>query len=96
MTAYLLANHLLNFIAPAVFMAVLLVVSSRLFAGLFGLKRPLTHSWRAQLAINFVVGVMVLVAGLVLLGRDGKMLTYLLLALAMAASQWWLIGGWKR
>ena len=95
MTAYLLANHLLNFVAPAAFMAVLLVTLSLLFAGFFGSKRPFTHSWRSQLAINFVVGVMVLAAGLVLLGRDGKMLTYLLLALAMAACQWWQLGGWK-
>ena len=96
MTAYLLANHLLNFVAPAALMAVLLVAFSRLLSGFYGSKMSFTHSWRAQLAINFIVGVIVLVAGLVLLGRDGKMLTYLLLVLAMAASQWWLIGGWKR
>ncbi len=96
MTAYLLANHLLNFVAPAALMAGLLVALARLFSGFFGSKRPSAHSWRAQLAINFVVGVMVLAAGLIWLGRDGKMLTYLLLALAMAASQWWLLGGWKR
>ena len=96
MTAYLLANHLLNFVAPAALVAVLVGVFSRPFSGLFGSKRSFTHSWRAQLAINFVVGVMVLTAGLVLLGRDGKMLTYLVLVLAMAASQWWQLGGWKR
>ena len=96
MTAYLLSNHLLNFLAPAALMAVLLGVFSRLFFGFVGSKKPFVHSWRAQLAINFVVGVMVLSAGLVLLGRDGKMLTYLLLVLAMAAIQWWQLGGWKR
>ena len=95
MTAYLLANHLLNFIAPAAFMTVLLVTFSRLFAGFFRSKRSFTHSWRAQLAINFIVCVGVLAAGLVLLGRDGKMLTYLMLALAMAAIQWWMLGGWE-
>lgn len=95
MTAYLLANHLLNFVAPAALMAVLLLAFSRLLAGSFGSKRPFTHSWRAQLAINFVVGVIVLVAGLVLLGRDGKMLTYLALVFVMAAGQWWQLGAWK-
>ena len=94
MTAYLLANHLLNFVAPAAFMAGLLAFS-RLFAGFFVSKRSFAHNWRAQLAINFVVGVMVLSAGLVLLGRDDKMLTYLMLALATAACQWWQLGGWK-
>ena len=96
MTAYLLANHLLNFVAPVALMAVLLGVFSRLFSVFFGSKRPFTHSWRAQLAINFVVGVVVLAAGLGLLGHDGKMLTYLALVLAMAAIQWWQLGGWKR
>ena len=96
MTAYLLANHLLNFVAPAALTAALLLVCSRLFAGFSGSNKGFTHGWRAQLAINFVVGVMVLAAGLALLGRDGKMLTYLLLVLAMAASQWCQLGGWKR
>ena len=96
MTAYLLSNHLLNFLAPAALMAVLLGVFSRLFSGFFGSKKPFSHSWRAQLAINFVVGAGVLAAGLVLLGRDGKMLTYLALVLAMATIQWWQLGGWKR
>ncbi len=96
MTAYLLANHLLNFVAPAALVSVLLAAFSRLFAGFFGSNRPFAHNWRAQLAINFIVGVIVLVAGLILLGRDGRMLTYLLLVIAMAVSQWWRIGGWKR
>jgi hypothetical protein len=50
----------------------------------------------AQTAINFVVGVGVLSASLVLQGRDGKMLTYVVLVLAIACSQWWQLGGWKR
>ena len=96
MTAYLLSNHLLNFVAPAALITVLLVVFSWLLSRFSGSKMAFAHSWRAQLAINFIVGVIVLAAGLVLLGRDGKMLTYLLLILAMAASQWWQLGGWKR
>ena len=59
-------------------------------------KMPLVLNWRTQIAINFVVGVVVLAAGLVLLGRDGKMLTYVALVIATATSQWWLLGGWKR
>ncbi len=96
MTAYLLANHLLNLVAPAALIALLLVVFSRLFAGFFGSNKPFAYALWAQIAINFVVGVVVLVAGLVLLGRDGKMLTYVALVLATAASQWWQLGGWKR
>jgi hypothetical protein len=96
MSAYLLINHLLNFMAPAALLALLLVVSPRLFSGFFTSKKPVAKSWSKQVAINFVVGVLLLLAGLVLLGRDGKMLTYVGLVLGMATSQWWLLGGWKK
>ena len=96
MTAYLLAGHLLNLLAPAALIALLLVAFCRVFPGFFTSNKAFSHSWRAQAAINFVVGSAVLVAGLVLLGRDGKMLTYVLLVLAMATSQWCQLGGWKR
>lgn len=96
MTAYLLVDHLLNLLAPAALIALLLVVFSRLFSGFFGSKHSFAKTWWLQVAINFVVGAGVLAAGLVLLGRDGKMLTYVALVLAMALSQWCLLGGWKR
>jgi hypothetical protein len=96
MSAYLLINHLLNFMAPAALLALLLVVLPPLFFGFFRSKRPPVESWRVQVAINFVVGVLVLVAGLVLLGRDGKMLTYVGLVLAAATSQWLQMGCWKK
>lgn len=96
MTAYLLLNHLLNFMAPAALVALLLVAFSRLFSGFFGLKKAVVHVWWLHLAINFIVGVGVLAAGLLLSGRDGKMLTYAALVLAVATSQWLQLGGWKR
>ena len=96
MTAYLLAGHLLNLLAPAALIALLLVAFSRLFSGFFTSNKAVSHSGWAQAAINFAVGSAVLVAGLVLLGRDGKMLTYVFLVLGMAASQWCQLGGWKR
>ena len=96
MTAYLLADHLLNLVAPAALIALLLVAFSRLFPGFFTSNKAIAQAWWAQAAINFVVGAGVLTAGLVLLGRDGRMLTYVVLVLAMALSQWCLLGGWKR
>jgi hypothetical protein len=96
MTAYLLAGHLLNLLAPAALIALLLAAFSRLFPRFFTSNRATVQDWRAPAAINFVVGSAVLVAGLVLLGRDGKMLTYVFLVLGMAASQWCQLGGWKR
>ncbi len=84
--------HLLNFLAPALVVAVLLAVAS-----LFSMKkRHVPSVIGSQLAINFIVGAVVLAGGLVLLGRDGKMSTYLVLVLAMATSQWWQRGGWKQ
>jgi len=79
-----LLNHALNFLAPAAFLALLLP----LFARLMWRKVRATTPMKRQVAVLFVVGVAVLVAGLVLLGRDGKVLTYLALVLAMATGQW--------
>lgn len=80
-------DHLLNFLAPAAGVALLLVAGSQVFMR----KRPSKLSWRAHAAILFAVGAAALVAGLVLLGRDGKMLTYGALVLACASSQWLLL-----
>ena len=96
MTAFLLADHLLNLVAPAALIALLLTALSRLFAGFFKQKQTFAHDWWAQTAINFIVGSGVLIAGLTLLGRDGRMLTYVILVLAMALCQWCLLGGCKR
>lgn len=95
MTFYLLANHLLNFVAPAAAVAVLLVLTSRLLGGLFGSKRPLAHSWWAQAAIVFIVNVVILVAGLLFFGHDGKTLTYAVVMAGAALCQWTLLAAWR-
>ena len=91
MTVYLLLNHLFNFMAPAALLAVLLVLLSRLFFGFFRSKSPFAHAWLAQAAIVFIVNMGVLTAGLLLFGRDGKMLTYAALVLGAALCQGWLL-----
>ena len=96
MTAYLLADHLFNLVAPAALIALLLAAWCRLLPGFFRSKQAFPQAWWSQTAINFVVGASVLAAGLVLLGHDGKMITYVMLVLAMAFSQWCQVGGWKR
>ncbi len=83
-------NHLLNFIAPAAFVALGLVLCGRLV----GAKGGAMAGWR-QFAVLWVVGLAVLAAGLVLWGRDGKMLTYAALVVATATCQWALARGWK-
>jgi len=95
MTAYLLTDHLLNFVAPAAVMALLLVLSSRLFSRFLVSKRPVTQSIWAQAAIIFIVNVAILVAGLVFFGNDGKMATYAAMVLASTVSQWVLARGWR-
>jgi hypothetical protein len=95
MTAYLLTNHLLNFMAPAALLALLLVVLSRLFFGFFRSKRPFIQTWWAQAAIIFVVNLVILSAGLLFFGHEGKLLTYAALVLGAALCQWVLTRGWK-
>lgn len=80
-----LLNHLLNFVAPALVLGVTLAY----LAPVFMKNRAVARTRTAQAAINFIVGMLALVAGLVFFGRDGKMLSYAALVLAVASSQWW-------
>ena len=95
MGLYLLTNHLLNFAAPAAVVALLLVLLTRLGFGLFRTNRPMVQSVWAQAAIVFVASLSILMAGLVIFGRDGKMLTYTALVAGAALCPWVLIRGWS-
>lgn len=83
--------HLLNFAAPAFFVALLLALLLRL--AMHG-RSAAVGFWK-QLAINFVAGLAVLVAGLVYFGRDGRIATYAALVLVCGTVQWWLLRGWR-
>ena len=85
------ANHLLNFAAPAAAVALLLAFMGRFF----GSKTPVALSVLARTAIIFGIGVVVLAVGLVLWGRDGKMLSYAALVVVSATCQWVLVRGWR-
>lgn len=84
MSVLALFNHALNFLAPALWLALLVPILSRILMK----KRPAALKLQTQVALHFVLGLLVLVIGLVVFGRDGKMLTYLVLVLATASSQW--------
>ena len=86
-----LLNHAINFVAPAAWLALLVPLLSIFVIR----KRAVAHTFKAQVAINFVVCLVALVLGLALFGRDGKMLTYLALVLVSATSQWILLKGWR-
>jgi len=86
-----LFNHLLDFVAPAFALALICAILGRLL--MRGNAKAL--AWWVQGAVNFVVGVAVLAAGLVISGHDGQMATYAALVLACGTSQWLVGGGWR-
>jgi hypothetical protein len=100
MTFYLLANHLLNFVAPAAFLALLMVGLSSLpplsKSKSGGKASRLTRpGWRWQLAMVFAANLLVTAGGLVFFGHDGRLLSYAAMALAAAVVQWLMLRGWK-
>ncbi|RYY35453.1 MAG: hypothetical protein EOP59_15445 [Sphingomonadales bacterium] len=84
--------HLINFVAPALFMAVVLALATRVLMK----KRAGAPALWAQVAINFIAGVAVLLAGLAFYGRDGMMTTYAALVAVCGTGQWLLAKGWRR
>ncbi|MBP9905408.1 MAG: hypothetical protein KBF66_07600 [Rhodoferax sp.] len=84
-----LFTHVINFLAPALWLALGLTLVSRIFMK----KGALAQTPTAQIAIIFAACSGVLVTGLVVFGRDGKMLTYAALVLVGAGVQGWLQRG---
>ncbi|MCA9043300.1 MAG: hypothetical protein KDF54_10675 [Hydrogenophaga sp.] len=86
MTFLALIGHLLNFVAPALGVALLLWGAPRLWPtvrrGRWSASREFLFLWS--------VGIAVLLGGLVAFGRDGKMLTYAALVLTQGSFAAWL------
>ena len=91
MSLFGLLDHLLNFIAPALVVGLLVAATAPM---LMQKARP-NHSWLTQSAINTVACGLVLLVGLVIFGRDGKMATYVAMVLACAGSQWFAAKAWR-
>lgn len=87
-----LLNHLLNFVAPAAFLALVLALAGRFLGG----RRAGVPRWWVQCACTFGAGVVVSVAGLVVSGRDGTMVTYAALVAVCGTVQWLAMRGWRR
>ncbi|HZN46968.1 MAG TPA: hypothetical protein VFB71_05050 [Ramlibacter sp.] len=83
--------HLLSFVAPALVVALLVALAGPWVLPRSG--RPLR--WWLPMVANFIAGVAVLVAGLWFFGRDGKMLTYAAMVVAVATAQWLSGRGWR-
>jgi len=78
--------HLLNFVAPAIGVALLAASLAKL-----AWRRELAAvSWRRLALSAALAGVLVLVGGLLLFGRDGRMATYAALVVATALALWWV------
>ncbi len=78
-------SHLINFFMPAFAMAMLVPALARLVW--WKTLRP--AGWWRQVRLCGAANAAVLVAGLLLLGRDGAMATYAGLVLASALVVWW-------
>jgi hypothetical protein len=86
-----LIDHLLNFVAPAIFVAGVLALLGRFYMK----KVPSALVFKAQFAINMGAGVLALVAGLWFFGRDGKMASYIAMVVAIALAQWLGARQWR-
>ena len=86
-----LINHLLNFVLPALVLALLLPLCVRGLA----IGRAAPAGLARQMLVLALVHMAVLVAGLLVFGRDGKMVTYLGMVVAGASVQWLLLGAWR-
>jgi hypothetical protein len=83
MTFLALLGHIAGLLAPAIAVAVMLWILM--------LRRGARASGvRAGLWALMGVGALVLLAGLLYFGRDGKMATYTALVLAQGSMAWWL------
>lgn len=92
MTAYLLANHFLNFTAPSLFLALGMACACRVLP--MG-RRPGAPAWWRQLQVLLGVNLTVSTVVFFLLGQDGKLMGYAAITAAAAITQWWLLRGWK-
>lgn len=85
MTFFALLNHALGLLLPALGMAAVLMLLPRLWPR----ARKGRWSLKSEAAWLSGGGVLVLLAGLVVFGRDGKMLTYTALVVVMGTLAWW-------
>lgn len=86
-----LLNHVINFAAPAFWLALLLPWLARFLSRKKSSRLPLLK----QSAFIFMAGLGVLFLGLALFGQDGKMMTYLALVITAASGQWFMLKGWR-
>lgn len=77
--------HILDFAAPALLLGTL----SAVFAKLLWRGRLRSTPWLRLIGLAAAASLLACIVGLVLTGRDGKMVTYAAMVFACAASLWW-------
>jgi hypothetical protein len=88
MTFWQLTLHLLNFVLPALAMAMFMPLAGRMVMG------PGRIRLGRRMGVHALSGLLVLLGGLLLHGQDGKMSTYIALVLVAATTEWLLQRGW--
>ena len=84
--------QLVGFCLPALVLAPVMALIGRWLGP--GRGGALSALWR-QAGVNAAVGLAVLLAGLVLTGHDGRMVTYAALVLALATAQAVMSRAWR-
>lgn len=80
-----LLDHLLNFLAPALGIAVMAAAGAKLLWR--NALRPVP--WFRLAGWGAMASILALIAGLVVFGRDGRMATYMGMVTANAVALWW-------
>lgn len=85
MTVWHASLHLLNFLTPAAVVGLMMALVEGVLV---------RHGWAFQRALKsfatyFLAGIGVLLLGLALLGRDGKLMTYAALVLTLGSLATW-------
>ena len=91
MGLFAILNHLISLLAPALVVGPLLALAAPLVQRKAALRRP----WLLQSAINVLVGVLVLLAGLWFFGHDAKMASYAAMVVLCATAQFVAVRGWQ-
>jgi hypothetical protein len=80
--------HLLNFIAPALWLGLAMAAWDWLVSRKAARAGAPRRRWRRGLLLDWGLGIVVLLAGLLVTGHDGRMATYIALALVLGARRW--------
>ena len=84
--------HILNFLLPAIWLASIFVVLHRTIWR----KNAVTLSLGKQWGWLFLANTLILLLGLLLLQRDGAMLTYIAMAVVTGLVQAWILHRYQK